>query len=187
MNASFSVYSRRNPSVRRGSGRLPNQAISCLRFLLARFDGPRQRPQCFDRSLCRAVEATLDVDCACARNHVTHPIGEYGMGQDRRSAGTAAHHVAGFLRRLPQHSGAKIFPEGGARPWSLILLRNARRHSRWRQPERSWRIAVSRTPDSVQSTHRAYSSVTRVQMVLSNLSFDPCAVKARRDGNYSQL
>ena len=80
-----------------------------LRRFLAGLDRTRQRFQGFDRAFGRPIEAALDVDCAGAGHHVAHAVGENGMRQDCRGAGSVTNHVAGLLRRLAEHAGAEIF------------------------------------------------------------------------------
>src|SRR5208282_2588574 len=50
-----------------------------------------------DSAFGRPIEAALDVDCARPRHHVPHTVGENGMRQNRRGAGSIANHVAGLL------------------------------------------------------------------------------------------
>jgi hypothetical protein len=80
-----------------------------LRFLPSRRDRAGQDAQSLDRPLGRAIEPTLDVDCAGARYNVTYAICKDRVSQDRGGAGAIPHHVAGLLRSLSEHSGPKIF------------------------------------------------------------------------------
>jgi hypothetical protein len=56
-----------------------------LRLFLSGIDWTGQAPQALDRG--RAVEAALDIDCACARNHIAYAVGKDGVSNNRRGAG----------------------------------------------------------------------------------------------------
>jgi hypothetical protein len=44
----------------------------------------------------------------CAGDDVAHAVGKDSMGEYRRGAGAVAYHVAGLLRLLSKHPGAKV-------------------------------------------------------------------------------
>ena len=79
-----------------------------LRLFLAGFDWAGHRPQGFDRALCGAVQAALEVNRTGASDDIAEAVSENRVRQNCRCARAVANTVAGLLSGLPQHLRAEV-------------------------------------------------------------------------------